>query len=152
KCREAMPVRAATRAASHTPGTCATSSAVLTARSGIMLPVPAMRIRSAVFLGAAIALLLYRRVDASVNPTRRLVFPASLTWEYKHGAMSTMRPLPKDPWPVELPEYLRHVSVSPTEVRAYDVAASPDEFYEDDRQITAAALQLHPLLGDDAVA
>src|SRR5262245_7234935 len=65
--------------------------------------------------------------------------------------MSRMRQLPKDPWPVELPEYLRHVSVSPTEVRAYDVAASPDEVYEDDRHITGAALQLHPLLGDEAV-
>jgi hypothetical protein len=32
------------------PGTCATSSVVVTGRSGTMLPVPVMRTESAVFL------------------------------------------------------------------------------------------------------
>jgi hypothetical protein len=45
-----MPVRATMRAASHVPGTRATSSAVVTGRSGTMLPVPAMRTESTVFL------------------------------------------------------------------------------------------------------
>jgi hypothetical protein len=64
----------------------------------------------------------------------------------------TMNPVPIDPWAFELPEYLLRVSVSAGEARAYDAELRPDEFYEDDRHITAAALELHPLLGDEAVA
>src|SRR5262249_27297681 len=77
---------------------------------------------------------------------------ASLTAEYKARAMSTTRPLPIDPWPVELPEYLQHVRVSPHEVRSYDATHRPDGFYQDDRHITAAGLALHPLLGHATVA
>jgi predicted acylesterase/phospholipase RssA/CRP-like cAMP-binding protein len=63
-----------------------------------------------------------------------------------------MNPAPIDPWAFELPDYLLRASVSPGETRAYDAAVRPDVFYQDDRQITAAALELHPLLGDETVA
>ena len=64
----------------------------------------------------------------------------------------TMNPVPIDPWAFELPEYLLRVSVSAGETRAYGAELRPDEFYEDDQHITAAALELHPLLGDEPVA
>jgi hypothetical protein len=63
-----------------------------------------------------------------------------------------MNPVPIDPWAFELPDYLLRASASPDETRAYDAAVRPDAFYQDDRQITAAALALHPLLGDQTVA
>ncbi len=63
-----------------------------------------------------------------------------------------MNPAPIDPWAFELPEYLQRVSVSPGATRQYDAALHPDDFYQDDRQITAAALELHPLLGETTVA
>jgi len=62
-----------------------------------------------------------------------------------------MNPVPIDPWALKLPEYLLRVSVSPTEMRAYGPERPPDELYPDDAHITAAALQLHPLLGDTTV-
>ena len=61
-----------------------------------------------------------------------------------------MNPVPIDPWALELPEYLLRVSASPTELRAYDPAPPPAQFYQDDAHI-AAAVQLHPLLGDETV-
>jgi len=62
-----------------------------------------------------------------------------------------MNPVPIDPWDFELPEYLLRVSVSPGETRQYDAGIRPDELYQDDSHLTAAVLELHPLLGDDAV-
>jgi predicted acylesterase/phospholipase RssA/CRP-like cAMP-binding protein len=62
-----------------------------------------------------------------------------------------MNPVPIDPWGFELPEYLQRVSASPGETRAHDPERPPDEFYQDDAHITAAALELHPLLGDETV-
>jgi predicted acylesterase/phospholipase RssA/CRP-like cAMP-binding protein len=61
-----------------------------------------------------------------------------------------MNPVPCDPWAFKLPEYLLRVSALPTETRVYDPALLK-KFYRDDAHITAAALQLHPLL-DDATA
>jgi len=65
-----MPVRAAMRVASQVSGTCAATSAVVTARSGITLPVPAMRTAGAVFLGGVIPLLPYRRVECLATAAR----------------------------------------------------------------------------------
>jgi hypothetical protein len=56
--RAAMPVRAAIRVASQVPSICAARSGVVTDRSGITLPVPAMRTERAVFLAAVTTLLV----------------------------------------------------------------------------------------------
>jgi hypothetical protein len=62
-----------------------------------------------------------------------------------------MNPLPIDPWDVALPAYLFSVSVAPGELHPFYADLDPNQFYKDDRHITAAALDLHPLLGKDAV-
>jgi predicted acylesterase/phospholipase RssA len=51
-----------------------------------------------------------------------------------------------------LPAYLRDVHVRPTELRPPPSAAQAEQFYGDDCHITAAVLQLHPLLGTDAAS
>lgn len=51
-----------------------------------------------------------------------------------------------------LPAYLREVHVRPADLHPAWASATPEEFYRDDRHITAAVLQLHPLLGSEAVA
>ena len=60
-----------------------------------------------------------------------------------------------DPWDFELPGYLLDVSVQPRDLHPAYADANPADFntqyYQDDRQITAAALPLHPLLGTAAV-
>src|SRR5512134_3993023 len=62
-----------------------------------------------------------------------------------------MNPLQIDRFDFALPEYLRRVSVSPADLDPCYATLDPDEFYRDDRHLTAAALPLHPLLGRDAV-
>ncbi|HJQ85712.1 MAG TPA: patatin-like phospholipase family protein [Candidatus Binatia bacterium] len=62
-----------------------------------------------------------------------------------------MNPLPVDPWNFALPEYLLGVSVAPADLHPNYTEENPSEFYQDDQHITAAGLQLHPLLGKEAV-
>jgi predicted acylesterase/phospholipase RssA len=50
-----------------------------------------------------------------------------------------------------LPAYLREAHVRPDDLHPAWASATPEEFYRDDRHITAAVLQLHPLLGGEAV-
>ena len=68
-----------------------------------------------------------------------------------------MNPLPIDPWNFELPEYLLRVCVAPTDLHPHYATVDAlrdfgDQYYRDDRQITGAALPLHPLLGTEAQA
>jgi predicted acylesterase/phospholipase RssA/CRP-like cAMP-binding protein len=61
-----------------------------------------------------------------------------------------------DPSDFDLPEYLLEVSVAPSDLHPHYAEVDPQkfnqQFYQDDRHITGAALPLHPLLGTEAEA
>ena len=65
--------------------------------------------------------------------------------------MDSTRPI--EGWDRWFPAYLRDVHFAPGDFRPnYREYSSYEQFYQDDRQISGAALQLHPLLGKDTVA
>src|SRR5438067_9808549 len=65
-----------------------------------------------------------------------------------------MNPLPPDALDRQFPDYLLDVSVAPGDLHPHYAEVDPgsfdQQFYQDDRQITGAALPLHPLLGTEA--